>query len=75
MSRTVKIQAAKTHLSALLADVERGEEVIIARGDEPVARLVPVRGRGQRDLGFVAWQVPGTFFEELPQEELAAWES
>ena len=32
------MQHAKTHLSALLAEVEAGEEIVIARGDQPVAR-------------------------------------
>ena len=40
---TVTIHAAKTHLSQLLARVERGEEIILARGKHPVARLVPYR--------------------------------
>jgi prevent-host-death family protein len=40
--RTVNVHEAKTHLSRLLAQVEAGEEVIIARGGKPVARLVPV---------------------------------
>jgi prevent-host-death family protein len=34
---------AKTHLSALLDRVERGEEVTITRHGRPVARLVPAR--------------------------------
>jgi prevent-host-death family protein len=38
---TVTIHAAKTHLSKLIERAERGEEVIIARGKTPVARLVP----------------------------------
>lgn len=39
--RTVTVQQAKTHLSALLHAVEGGEEVEIRRGSKPVARLVP----------------------------------
>ena len=39
MSLTVKIGEAKTRLSELLAKVEAGEEIVIARGNEPVARL------------------------------------
>ena len=35
----VTIHEAKTQLSRLIAAVERGEEVIIARRDKPVARL------------------------------------
>lgn len=33
---------AKTHLSALLDRVERGEEVVITKHGRPVARLLPV---------------------------------
>ncbi|HEV2602882.1 MAG TPA: type II toxin-antitoxin system prevent-host-death family antitoxin [Microvirga sp.] len=38
---TVGAFEAKTHLSALLDRVERGEEVTITRHGRPVARLVP----------------------------------
>ncbi len=41
MARNVKIGEAKTHLSALLADVEAGEELVICRGATPIARLPP----------------------------------
>lgn len=71
---SVKVQYAKTHLSALLAAVERGEEIVIARGDRPVARLVPIEDVRERPLGFVAYAVPDVFFEPLPAAELAAWE-
>lgn len=71
---TVKVQYAKTHLSALLAAVERGEEVIISRGDVPVARLVALRASEERQLGFVAYEVPEAFFDPLPEQEIAAWE-
>ena len=42
MTTTVTVHAAKTHLSRLIEQALRGEEVIIARGDKPVVRLVPV---------------------------------
>jgi len=70
----VKVQYAKTHLSALLASVERGQEVVIARGDHPVARLVPLEEHADRDLGFVAYSVPAEFSDPLPDGELAAWD-
>ena len=38
---TVNIHEAKTHLSRLLEQVERGEVVTIARAGKPVADLVP----------------------------------
>ena len=38
------VHEAKTQLSKLLAAMEAGEEVIIARGNTPVARLVACIG-------------------------------
>jgi prevent-host-death family protein len=40
--RTVGTFAAKTHLSTLLEEVERGEEITITRHGRAIARLVPV---------------------------------
>lgn len=39
----VKIHEAKTNLSKLIARVEEGEEIVIARDNAPVAKLSPVR--------------------------------
>jgi prevent-host-death family protein len=47
---TVNVHEAKTRLSKLLERVDRGEEVIICRAGEPVARLVPARAP-RRTLG------------------------
>jgi prevent-host-death family protein len=42
MSKTVvNIHEAKTHFSKLLARVEKGERITVARAGKPVARLVP----------------------------------
>ena len=38
--KTVNIHEAKTHLSRLLARVEAGEEIILARGGAPIAKIV-----------------------------------
>ena len=38
--KQVNIHEAKTRLSQLIAEVERGEEVVIARAGQPVVRLV-----------------------------------
>ena len=43
--KRVTVHQAKTHLSRLLRDVERGTEVVIVRRDEPVARLTAVSAR------------------------------
>jgi len=37
----VTIHEAKTHLSRLLSRVYAGEEVVIAKGRTPIAKLVP----------------------------------
>ncbi|SPT53067.1 Antitoxin of toxin-antitoxin stability system [Actinomyces bovis] len=71
---TVKVQQAKTHLSSLLAKVETGATITIARGSTQVARLVPIQ-TCERELGFGGYHLPDSFFEDLPEEELTAWEA
>ncbi len=74
MPRTVNVHEAKTHLSRLLDEVERGDEVVIARAGHPVARLVSVSGLTERPMGFVKGSVTDAFFVDLPESELSAWE-
>lgn len=77
---TVTIHQAKTNLSRLIARAEAGEEILIARGKEPVARLTALpRHGGERGLaGSMAAVWPdlprSAFFEPLPEDELHAWE-
>ncbi len=73
---TVNVHEAKTHLSRLLAQVEAGEEVTIARNGKPVARLVPARDQGGPQPGVFKGKVvvPDSFFDPLPEEELRLWE-
>lgn len=49
--RVVNVLEAKTKLSSLLAAVEAGEDVVIARAGVPVARLVPIDDAQSRPLG------------------------
>ncbi len=44
----VNIHEAKTHFSKLIQRVINGEEVVIARSGEPVARLGPISHKGTR---------------------------
>ena len=46
----VSVHEAKTHLSRLLARVEKGEEIIIARNRKAIAKLVPIAA-GRRTPG------------------------
>jgi prevent-host-death family protein len=42
MTKIVSIHEAKTHLSRFLKEIENGDELIIARGNTPIAKLVPI---------------------------------
>lgn len=70
----MNVQEAKTRLSELLARLERGEEIVIARAGVPVARLVPVGPPARRAFGGAAFEVPDDFDAPLPETELSAWE-
>ena len=75
--KTVTIHQAKTNLSKLIEKACRGEEIVIARGPEPVVRLVPVAtSKGRRKLGTLKDKlvVGSEFFEPLPSDELSRWE-
>ena len=62
----VTIHEAKTHLSRLIAAVERGEEVIIARRDKPVVRLVIEKEeKPKRSLGALAGYISDELLEHL----------
>ena len=76
MEEFVSVHAAKTHLSRLLARVEAGEVITIARRRTPVAKLVPIAPKPHREFGAMRGQISiGTeFFEPLPDDELAVWE-
>lgn len=74
---TVTIHTAKTTLSQLLARVEAGEEIIVARGKEPIAKLVPFQPpSAKRQFGALRGLVSigPEFFEPLSEQDLAAWE-
>ena len=74
---TVTIHVAKTTLSQLLARVEAGEEIVLARGKEPIAKLVPFHpAPATRCFGAMRGliAVGPEFFEPLSEQELAGWE-
>lgn len=65
----VQIASAKAHFSALLARVEAGEEIEIARRGKTIARLVPAAesGRNAAEALREAWELGG-FDLEAPEE-------
>lgn len=71
MSEKVNIYEAKTRLSQLVDRAEAGEEIVIARGGRPAARLVPYRTAGvQRKPGRMRGRIRiGRDFEDpLPPD-------
>jgi len=73
---TVTVHHAKTNLSRLIRKAAKGEEVIIARGKKPVAKLVPIgEAGGKRRPGSLKGKlrVGRDFFKPLPKNELAGW--
>jgi prevent-host-death family protein len=65
---TSTIDEAKSQLVRLIDLAEKGEEIIIARGGKPVARLIPYRqADGPREGGQWRGQVrTAPDFDELP---------
>lgn len=65
-------------MSLLIADVEAGNEVVLARGKIPVAKIVPITAPSKpkrvpgRLKGLI--NIGPEFFEDLPEEELRLWE-
>jgi prevent-host-death family protein len=79
----IRVPEADTELSKLIERVEAGEEIVLTRGDAPVARLVPVEAKEGdkpdfRRPGALAHLrdklPPDLFLEPMSQDELDAWE-
>ena len=70
MSEIVTVHDAKTRLSQLLAKVEAGEEVTIARGRVAIAKLVPIAPKPQRKFGALRRRISigPEFFDPLPEQ-------
>ena len=73
--KTMTVADAKAHLSALLAEVEAGDGVIITRRGKPVARLIPEpRSKGfdwsDLQLWVSAPQRPGLTVEEMRKQDM-----
>jgi prevent-host-death family protein len=74
----VTVHEAKTQLSRLLQKVECGEEVIVCRGRQPVARLVAVGETAPKNppVGVPtseSFEIPDDAFAPLTAETLKRW--
>ncbi|MBS1906378.1 MAG: type II toxin-antitoxin system prevent-host-death family antitoxin [Actinobacteria bacterium] len=67
----VNVHDAKTQLSRLIDRAHAGEEIILAKAGTPYARLVPLEP--SRRPGGLDGTLGDAFFDELPDDELAAW--
>jgi prevent-host-death family protein len=69
------VHEAKSSLSKLLARVEAGDEVVIARNGRPVARLVPYTAPRRRQPGRLAGRLVMTpDFDETPPGVITEFE-
>ena len=74
----VNIHQAKTHLSRYVDRAVAGETVVLCRRNKPIAEIRPLRQptAEPRPFGLAkgAFSVPPSFFEPLPDDEIAAFE-
>jgi len=71
MSYTV--HQAKTNLSRLIKEAQSGKEVVITRGKEPVAKIVPITSAAKKrvpgSMKGLLWSAPDAF-DPLTDEEM-----
>ncbi|MFF6887440.1 type II toxin-antitoxin system Phd/YefM family antitoxin [Streptomyces sp. NPDC012421] len=68
-ARQYNVHDAKTHFSKILEAVATGQEVIISKAGEPVAKVVPLAGKVHRtDFGSLRGRITiADDFDELPE--------
>ena len=73
MTRHVKIGEAKTHLSALLAQVEAGEDLVICRGLVPIARVTRVESEHKQEMLSATLRRERAAQETVTTAEILSW--
>jgi prevent-host-death family protein len=72
--KVINVHAAKTHLSRLIDRAAAGEEIVIARGGRPVARLCPLERASKRQPGLLRGRIRiAKDFDTLPLDLLRAF--
>jgi prevent-host-death family protein len=68
MAKQVNVHDAKTHFSKLIAQVEAGEEIVIARAGKPILKLVKIEPQ-------LPQLVPGFAKDAFPGWDEDEWEA
>lgn len=76
---TINVHEAKTRLSHYLDEVEKGEKVILCKRNRPIAEIrqiiTPPKSRRPIGLAKAGFSVPKEFFDELPEDVIAQFET
>ena len=64
--RTTNIAELKNHLSSFLADVKRGEEILISDRNKPIAKIVPLHNTSDFSAEELSLAAAGVL--RLPEE-------
>lgn len=75
---TVTVHEAKTHLSRILHVVETGEEVLVCRGKQLVAKIVPAKQVTKKNppVGIptsAGFEIAADAFAPMTNQELEGW--
>lgn len=79
LKRTISVDEARAELPQVVLEVEAGGEVIIARDEKPIARLVPIttapspRRPKVGELRGTPFSIPDEAFAPLTADELQEW--
>jgi prevent-host-death family protein len=76
MGKVINSGDAKARFLELLAEVEVGETATIVRDGKPIAKLIPIKPKGDRAFGSMRGNIyiGPEFFEPLPESEITNWE-
>ncbi len=74
----INIHEAKTHLSRYLAELEKGETILLCRRNTPIAEIRPLPKvrKKKRPIGLAkgTFEIPDSFFDPLPDDLLDLFE-
>jgi prevent-host-death family protein len=75
MTIVIKVDDMDQQLAELVRRVEAGEEVVIERGDRPVARVVPAEERSDVEAAIERIRAARASRKPVTLEEIIAWKN